>query len=1359
MPVELRLRFPDAQHVIVSLGVEDTGTSLLSFANPITDENLRDIQWYVETYAAHSLGDPDDTEARRIHKMLSVWGAKLLEAVFNKREALDRLIRFKDAEEQARLLTISAEHSDILVLPWELLHEVAPGSGFLFMEKPRISIRRRIAGAAERQPFSIPAKDKLHLLFVISRPDDAGFIDPRADSLAVLEAIDEHARGRITTEFLRPPTLDALISRLENDNEPPVDIIHFDGHGTFDHYGGLPKHVGKARARGITRLDELLRDKSAVIEDDPDFPPNTGYLLFQNVDGQCDFVSAEKLGRNLHRQKVSLVILSACESATIGKYAEEGGSAQNAPAMSSVAGRLTATGIPSVLAMTHSVLVSTTRMLFGYFYKELAQHRSVGEALDNARRYLANNPEKYEVQRGSERIKLRLFDWFVPALYQPGVDQGLLTAGSAVDPRVLTVSSVSKSNLPKVLESGFYGRKQALWNIERWFAGPTRRITLTGFGGQGKTALAQEAGRWLLRTGLFRAAVFVEYATVQSSNALGAALASIEAVLGENLIDENAATAALKITPTLVILDNLEALVPDALQELLNAAVPWSEAGGSRVLCTTRSPDFKNVAYQIEGSYVHRRIQLDGLGSKQSPDDALEWYGALTRLPPIPVVPTPKREVLVELFDRVKFHPLAIRILAHQLKTRRPAELGERLDQLLAGHLSTGVSHQTKAEDTPIGLLASLELSLDKLHITARKLLPRLGIFQGGAFEDDLIAITGLGGTDERKQIEGILGELEGGKALEMFKGIGQELTPIKLQGVVAQFRRSLAELPPPVANIWSSLRRQLEAVALIEPYDVLGKTVPFLQFHPTLAPMLLAKLEESERDHLSNAHRQRYFTLAAYLNYEDSQNSDKARAIARRELPNLLQAVHAALDAGDSEAGMFASYVIFFLRSFGLMQEAQNLCDKMQIIAGESGSDTWYLAKFTQGKQLLAEGDVKKARDLFDCIIKTLSDEPTYNRAETLGSLSKCYLILGQLDLAVQTVEASIGICNQLTQTDDVKHLHASLLQIQASIYIGQGQHNEARKAYEYAKKISEDLNDKSAQHKIHADLGVLKARGGDLDEAEKQLCTALAQYRRLIEPRNEAIALHNLGNLLLQRGKLEKAERYYRDSARIKIDIGMLSGENGIATTWNNLAMVYQKMGKLDMAENWYEKVIESKQTHHSPVSFARSLNNLATLLLMRPGRLVEARLRAEEALNVKKRLNSDAAEIWLTYDTLAEIADKDAAACDDAHQRAIFRTEASQHRRCARNAKRSFAGTKNELEKSSSIILIVVATCAGEAGARERFVECQEALLQLEPEWQAFSHVLDRIVAGERDETALCAGLQSRQAIFVETILQGL
>jgi hypothetical protein len=236
--------------------------------------------------------------------------------------------------------------------------------------------------------------------------------------------------------------------------------------------------------------------------------------------------------------------------------------------------------------------------------------------------------------------------------------------------------------LPPPPETGFFGRTRELWNIERWFAHPkhpARRISLTGFGGQGKTALALEAGRWLLRTGLFRAAAFVNYAEIPSRDAVAVAVAELSAALGLSLNDAPAAAQALAETPTLLILDNLEALDADTLKQLLDAAKKWSEAGASRVLLTSRRPDFHHPDYRLAGTWTHRRIPLDGLGEQ----DALDWHEELRQLPPTPAVPPPGRAALARLFAQVCFHPLSIRVLAAQLKTRRIAELGSRLEALL----------------------------------------------------------------------------------------------------------------------------------------------------------------------------------------------------------------------------------------------------------------------------------------------------------------------------------------------------------------------------------------------------------------------------------------------------------------------------------------------------------------------------------------------------------------------------------------------------------------------------------------------------------------------------------------------------
>src|SRR6516165_5602663 len=96
---------------------------------------------------------------------------------------------------------------------------------------------------------------------------------------------------------------------------------------------------------------------------------------------------------------------------------------------------------------------------------------------------------------------------------------------------------------------------------------------------------------------MFERACLVGYAGFQGTDPVGLAVSTLGSSLGESLLDPKAAVAALKKTPTLLILDNLEALAEGALKELLDAVVGWSEAGTSRVLITTRPMTFAIRAF------------------------------------------------------------------------------------------------------------------------------------------------------------------------------------------------------------------------------------------------------------------------------------------------------------------------------------------------------------------------------------------------------------------------------------------------------------------------------------------------------------------------------------------------------------------------------------------------------------------------------------------------------------------------------------------------------------------------------------------------------------------------------------------
>ena len=163
--------------------------------------------------------------------------------------------------------------------------------------------------------------------------------------------------------------------------------------------------------------------------------------------------------------------------------------------------------------------------MFGKFYESLARGRGIATALDDARTHLdSRNPQKYEVRRGDQRRMLALHDWFLPALFHGGADAPMLANLPSACGRGAragfgdTGSKTMKHNLRSPHEAGFFGRRRELWDIARWFAtAETRRISLTGFGGQGKTELALEAGRWLVRAGRFERAVFVDYSQVQAA--------------------------------------------------------------------------------------------------------------------------------------------------------------------------------------------------------------------------------------------------------------------------------------------------------------------------------------------------------------------------------------------------------------------------------------------------------------------------------------------------------------------------------------------------------------------------------------------------------------------------------------------------------------------------------------------------------------------------------------------------------------------------------------------------------------------------------------------------------------------------
>ncbi|MHC5890800.1 hypothetical protein, partial [Nostoc sp.] len=125
-------------------------------------------------------------------------------------------------------------------------------------------------------------------------------------------------------------------------------------------------------------------------------------------------------------------------------------------------------------------------------------------------------------------------------------------------------------------------------------------------------------------------------------------------------------------------------------------------------------------------------------------------------------------------------------------------------------------------------------------------------------------------------------------------------------------------------------------------------------------------------------------------------------------------------------------------------------------------------------------------------------------------------------------------------------------------------------------------------------------------------------------------------------------------------------------------------------------------------------------------------------------KKTLDPAAAEIWTTYDTLADIADKQSDS-----------TQAKEYRRQARQAKAAFAGTQYELRRHGQLIALVV-VAVDNAQIREQLEAAMENVA--EGRQNRFA-AIRRILAGERDENILCEPLNSEESMIISAILRGI
>lgn len=266
-----------------------------------------------------------------------------------------------------------------------------------------------------------------------------------------------------------------------------------------------------------------------------------------------------------------------------------------------------------------------------------------------------------------------------------------------------------------------------------------RLVTLTGPGGAGKTRLALAVAAELgpeLRDG----AVFVDLASIHDPALLGSALAQAVGVGESAETVEEALQAELRDRSMLLLLDNLEQLVPDVdlVARLLSAAPRLL------VLATSRTP----LRLGAEQEYPVPPLALpaaDAGFEDVVANDAVRLFAArASAVDPDFQLDDRNIEAVVEVCGRLDGLPLAIELAAARSKLLPPETMSRRLDRAL--DLLVGGAQDLPGRQRT--LRATLEWSHGLLSDEERTLFGRLAVFSGGWTLEAAEAVCGKDGLD-----------------------------------------------------------------------------------------------------------------------------------------------------------------------------------------------------------------------------------------------------------------------------------------------------------------------------------------------------------------------------------------------------------------------------------------------------------------------------------------------------------------------------------------------------------------------------------------------------------------------------------
>lgn len=1133
------------------------------FTAPIGPIEAEELRWYLEKFAIWPSGVPViQDRARKVEENLVDWGKLLHEAALPLKNVANVLQAWAGIGDAGRRFSVhvDAELEDgapeeevaaakeaatlLLGLPWELLHD---GDGFLFQSAKPTRVRRRLPNTRVLEVPVVAAP--IRILLVTARPEDdaCGYIDHRVSALPLVEAM-ESLPGQVQIHVLNPPTFPSLRAELERARAAgrPYHVVHFDGHGVYDHTVGL----GGLCFEDPADIDKLDERRHVTV-----FTKDLGPLL-----------------RDL---RIPLVFLEACQTAQAAKASE------------SVASELLKVGVASVVAMSHSVLVETARIFVEAFYQALAEGKRVGDAMLAGQKRLREDTRRGRIFGAAE---LRLEDWFVPVLYQEKDDPQLFTSTPAQ--RTLedfnTGLARRLGDLPTAPESGFVGRSRELLGLQRLLQ-ESKYAIIRGQGGEGKSVLAAEFARWTVRSQQARRAAFVSVETHRNQRAVADAL-------GKQLIGPNFTAAGdledavlkiervLREQSTLLVADNMEsvllppfvqadtpaALADDVGRELQNILSLFERilgAGDTRLVFTSREGLPEPFAVKLQHLELTRLHQEDAVKLVERVVNT-ERTEELAKL-------EAAREEIERLIDTACGHAQTLSLLAPALQQRGVDATRESLVELMADMERRFPGSREQS------LFAGVELSLQRLSPANRERAQVLGVFHAGiqlgvletmmkwntsdvgSLAVDLVA-TGLATHNRYNHLtlHPALGPYLRNHMTQKSSSSGEsESDTLNARWVKAMI--GYVELLRQQQSRDTKIAATLTALdlpnlfALLECVEHGGDPEATISLTSSLYSLLQALGKAHLVERVGQARDKARETLDSHI---ANWNKARFRAFQTR--------VEQQLTKGQVREALHGAQALF--------QSAHSAGERAYSTADyDIATAHFLLARVLRasGSSDRASALLDEAQERFRTIAKIRNDRAAEAMSATcLEERGNCLRDLGRFDEATVAYEQRIRSAEKL---QDVRGIAIGKLQL-GTLRMFQLRYDQALAAYKEARERFTELNEPSTISGIWHQTGMVYEKAGEPEMAENAYRNALAVSLQVGDDAGRVRTLAQLGSLynhLLNRP--EEAAAIFRQA----LDQSAIIDTPTEGAIRNNLAVALRKLSRLNEARQEIHRAIACK------------------------------------------------------------------------------------------------------------------------------------------------------------------------------------